>query len=461
MNADDIKQKLQCLDVELVNDFVLDLYLQYPELKAQIETLVLFNDPAALAKAILKRIQSISRGRKFIDYRLSASFARDLDAIVTDIERGLLEHSAKHAFDLMTKFLVTSNKVFERVDDSSGSIGDVYRDAVLLWLTTAKAYKDATPAGAKVNWLERVNQLYRENDYGVYDGLLPNSAILLSHDELSQLAWRYESELRQAMKTTTDNNRVNMAALDSSIAMGSIAVALKNPTLYERATLIDSPEPNDLQKKSIVQMYLKFNEVDAALRWLNTPWLARFEADRLKLLEDAFVQNADEDALKQTRYDVYQRDKSHSSYTRYLECLTDTEQQTARIEAITLAEQGDDLLLNIDMLLQLNEAETAQSLVLTHANEMENGFYGSLLELAKQFEKQACWLAATACYRSLLCDILKQARSKAYTHAARYYKKLANISEHIHDYSPLIEQVAFIAQLKQAHGRKNSFWRRV
>ncbi len=169
MNIDEMKQKITALDADAVKDFLLNLFIQFPELNAQIETLVLYNDPTALAKAILKRIQSISRGRRFIDYRMSFDFSRGLESILADIDSGLLDRSPKQAFNLVTKFLATSNKVFERSDDSSGDIGSVYRGAVLLWLTAANAWKESSTTGAKVNWLERVYELTCDNDYVVYD----------------------------------------------------------------------------------------------------------------------------------------------------------------------------------------------------------------------------------------------------------------------------------------------------
>ena len=464
MNIDDIKQKIAALDTNRVKDFILDLYLQYPELENKIETLLLYNDPAALSKAILKRIQSVSRGRKFIDYRMNFSFARDLDLIVSDIESGLLETSPKHAFDLLNKFLATSNKVYERIDDSSGDVGGVYQNAVLLWLTAAKQWKNTSSAGAKINWLERVYDLYLGNDYAVYDVLLPNCNVLLDHDQLVQLAWRYESELRQSLKSTDKNDTFNLASLTSRVALGSVAEALKDPVLYERATLISSPEPNDLQKKEMIKMYLKFNQTDGAMRLLNTPWSTRFEGDRLRLLDEAHLQSGNVDELKQTRYQYYLRDKSYSSFKRYLELLNDREQQAARDEAIKLAEQEggvDDIAANVDMLLQLNEAERAQLLVLAKPEKIATVFYDCLLKLAKDFEAQKCWLAATVCYRSLLLDILNQGRSKAYTHAARYYKKLALIEDKLSQYAPLEDHAEFIKQLEESHGRKRSFWQRV
>lgn len=465
MTIDDIKQKIEALDADLVKDFLFNLYQQYPELNTQIETLVLRNDPAALSTAISKRIASISRGRKFIDYQMNFAFASDLDSIVADIEDGLLESSPKHAFDLISKFLATANKVFDRADDSSGDIGCVYWQAVSVWLVAANEWKCSTSAGAKINWLERVYTLYLDNDYAVYDSLLPKSAILLSHDELTKLAWRYESELRQALKNPQQEGGFNMKSLSSGVALGSVAEALKNPEMYERATLIQSPEPNDLQKISIIKTYLQFNHTEGALRWLNMQWESRFETDRLSLLDEAYVQSDNTDALQQTRREAYQRDKSYSSLMRYFERLTESEKQKARLEAIQLAEEwggsADGLATNVDMLLCLNEADRAESLVLANPQAIDSVFYADLLELAKQFVKQKCWLAATACYRGLLCDILNQARNKAYPYAARYYKKLEFISGQVQKYEPLVDHTDFIKQLEEKHGKKRSFWQRV
>ena len=103
-----------------MQDFILDLYLHYPDLSDKIEALMLHNDPVALARVLGKRIQALHRGRKFIDYRACFSFSRDLEALLADIESGLLTTSPEHAFDLVDRFLVTAESVLNRVDDSGG-----------------------------------------------------------------------------------------------------------------------------------------------------------------------------------------------------------------------------------------------------------------------------------------------------------------------------------------------------
>ena len=456
VSIDTLKEKLADNDADTLRDFIFELYLRYPELNDKIEALTLATDPIALSKVLGKRIASLRRGRRFIDYQASFDFARELEAILADIESGLLALSPKHAFDLVDRFLATAETVLNRVDDSGGAVGEVYRQAVLSWLTAAKGWRDAN-----VDWLERVYQLYQQNDYGVLDPLLPNAHLLLTQDQLKQLAWRYENALRKALKSPEQEGKVNLVALQSGVALGQIADALHNPALYERSVLIHSPQPNNLQMKSICEKYLQYEQPEPAMRYLNQTWESRFEHDRLELRDKICVQTGDRKQLKVIRSRLFHSEQSHASFARYLEVLDEDEKEKACGSAIKQAEQGDSILRSADLLLNLSQAERAQVLVLARHQELTECFYDSLLRLAKAFEKADCSLAATACYRALLLDILTQARSKAYGHGVRYFKKLEALAEHIKVYKPLPAHHAFVQQLQSDHGRKKGFWARL
>ena len=97
MNLDTLKEKLADIDADTLRDFIFDLYLRYPELNDKIEALTLANDPVALSRVLRKRIASLRRGRRFIDYRASFDFARELEAALAYIESGLLERSPETA----------------------------------------------------------------------------------------------------------------------------------------------------------------------------------------------------------------------------------------------------------------------------------------------------------------------------------------------------------------------------
>jgi hypothetical protein len=369
MSIDELKEKLAELDAATLRDFILDVYLGYPDLSDKIEALALANDPVALSRVLGKRITSLRRGRKFIDYRESFNFARQLEALLADIESGLLERSPEHAFDLVDRFLATAESVLNRVDDSGGAVGEVYRQAVLIWLTAAKGWRDAG-----VDWLERVYQLYQQNDYGVLDSLLPNVHLLLAQDQMKQLAWRYESALRKALKSSGQEGKVNFEALHNSVALGQIADALHNPALYERSVLIHSPQPNNLQMKSICEKYLQYEQPEEAMRYLNQAWESRFEHDRLALLDKVCVQTADRQQLKAIRSRLFRVEQSYASFKRYLEVLDEHEKKKAQDLAIKQAEQGGKILHSADLLISLGQVERAETLVLARHQELTECF---------------------------------------------------------------------------------------
>jgi hypothetical protein len=67
-------------------------------------------------------------------------------------------------------------------------------------------------------------------------------------------------------------------------------------------------------------------------------------------------------------------------------------------------------------------------------------------------------LVAVACYRALTDQILAEGRSKAYGHAKRYVDRLSALDSSVGDYSNLASHAQYLAQLRERHRRKFSFW---
>ncbi len=456
MNIDILIKLIGQQDQKVLAGFILNLYNNYPELDKHIETLAMMSDPKELTKSLKKRIQSLKRGRKFIDYRAAFSFSRDLDMLLGDIKNGLLTTNPENAYKLTKLFLETAPSVLNRLDDSSGAVSDVYKNAVLLWLTAASAW-----GSEKENWLDHLYELYETNDYGVLDPLLSNSHILLTKEQLQQLAWRYESQLRKALKQKSEHELLNSKALHFQVALGQVARALKDPELYERSILIATPKPNDLLKKSIITMHLEHRKPKAALDWLTKAWDSRFEIDRLELLDQAYGQLKDKNQQIKIRRKLFEAQQTHTNLVRYMELLDDDEKKAAHREAVRVAESGKQLIDNARLLLMIGESEKAEQLIVTQAAELSENAYNLLLRLTKRMEQHECHLGTTACYRALLIDILNQGRSKAYGHGARYLKKLNTISAEIKNYAPLENHQDFVSKLKKQHGLKKSFWSKV
>ncbi|KAK0349257.1 hypothetical protein LTR94_033887, partial [Friedmanniomyces endolithicus] len=85
------------------------------------------DDSGALAHEIGKRLKTIRRSRSFIEWDKVRPLAQDLDQLRAGIAGPLAETSPREAIELMRLFLSLAEPVFERADDSSGALGDVFR----------------------------------------------------------------------------------------------------------------------------------------------------------------------------------------------------------------------------------------------------------------------------------------------------------------------------------------------
>jgi len=75
-----------------------------------------------------------------------------------------------------------------------------------------------------------------------------------------------------------------------------------------------------------------------------------------------------------------------------------------------------------------------EACLLHRSDELNDCVYVSLIALAKLCETLNKSLVENLCYRALLNDILDRACSKAYRHAASYYRKLLSLDKQIDDY---------------------------
>jgi hypothetical protein len=107
--------------------------------------------------------------------------------------------------------------------------------------------------------------------------------------------------LCRGLKSPEQEDKVNLVALHSGVALGQIADALRDPALYERSVLMHSPQPNNRQMKSICEKYLHYEQPEKAMRYLNQAWEDRFERDRLELLDKVCLKSGDRKQLKVIR----------------------------------------------------------------------------------------------------------------------------------------------------------------
>src|SRR5271165_6329961 len=76
-----------------------------------------------------KRLVALRSARSFVDWQQRRDFVKGLDLQRTMIVDRVAQARADLALDLMWRFMELANPVLNRVDDSNGSVGDVFRAA--------------------------------------------------------------------------------------------------------------------------------------------------------------------------------------------------------------------------------------------------------------------------------------------------------------------------------------------
>jgi hypothetical protein len=468
MIDDELRTRLATLSQERLAQFVATLALEMPELHERVEALALSGDPKSLARLLRKRLMAVSRERRFIHYRESRAFAAELSGWLTDVGEGLLETDPEAALALVEKFICLDGRILGRVDDSNGLIGDAFRLSCGMW------HLAASKLPASNEWVKRVHDLHAANDYGVRDGLLDEAALRLSELELRRLAKMYEKKAGAPparkkngkrgdteVSAQPDNSERDWEAHSAASAMGQVAVALQDAALYEKSLRIRSPQLNTLQAADIAKKYVAFGPVEKAVPLLEFAQGDGRNLGLLDVLADAYEKLGDSTKLREMRKRLFEQSMSSEDLAGYLVCLPEAERAKAKKSAIARVRTTGDPFRAAEFLLEIGDPESAARIVESASGGLMDVYYAQLLRLASDLERAEQFLPAILCYRALSEQILTEARSKAYGHASRYVAKLDAMNRKLDGYGDFPDHVVYMAGLRERHGRKHAFWRRV
>lgn len=160
----------------------------------------------SIAAEISKRITALRSARSFVDWQKRRDFVRDLDLQRTMIADRVASTRADLALDLMWRFLDLAEPVINRVDDSTGSVGDVFRSACEDLGTIAMRAKPDPAILA-----DRVFTAVLANDYGIYDGLVPVMLPALGDAGVAHLKSRLVQALADRSKRGERDGRADAA----------------------------------------------------------------------------------------------------------------------------------------------------------------------------------------------------------------------------------------------------------
>ncbi len=123
--------KLKDLGTDKLAQLVLDEADRNAGFRRQVKAaLAGKSGPEAIAKLIDRRLFWLARAKSFIEWDKARAVADDLRSMTDTITSELSPAAPALAIDRLLRFIATHEQVFERVDDSSGRVQDVYYQAI-------------------------------------------------------------------------------------------------------------------------------------------------------------------------------------------------------------------------------------------------------------------------------------------------------------------------------------------
>ena len=217
-------------------------------------------DVSSLAHEIDKRLKTIRRSTSFVDWDKVRPLARDLDQLRENIVGVLAEQSIKLAIDQMQLFLSLAESVYERADDSSGSLGDVFRQGSEnlgdLWVRAGD--RDPTKLATEIL------ALIDADGYGVFDGLPAAASSALGKD--GRAAMRGLLLERQAALSGHERRRYDYKANWLLPALADL-----DDDVDAFIATVDPARGNALRNADVAKRLIAHDRAAEALEWIDAP----------------------------------------------------------------------------------------------------------------------------------------------------------------------------------------------
>lgn len=467
-------KNLAALGAERLAELLLELAVGDAATKRQLrlELASQSGDGSDVVAEIRKRLNTIAKSRSFVDWQKIRTLAKDLEAQRAAIMKHVVPTKPAEALDLLWRLLEMAPSIYERCDDSNGTIGDIMDETLE---NLGEVVADAMlPAGKLA---ERVFASVCANDYGQFDGLIEETAEALGKDGLELLQAKFEhfaqnpparpkGEERRVIAISSrgpiheDDFASDRHARLARSALTEIADALGDVDGYT-ARFTDVEQANPAIAADIAERLLTAGRAEEALAALAKadPDSGRgrrwpdWERVRIDVLEE-LGRSADAQA---ERWAFFERDLNTDYLRAYLKRLPDFDDEEAENRAIAHARQFASFHQALAFLVNWPAHDAAAYLILGRYGELDGDHYWLLTPAADALDQRHP-LATTLMLRAMIEFALNRARSKRYGHATRHLKSCEYLAKRIEDWAGHPDHETWIADLRARHGRKTAFW---
>ena len=428
--------------------------------------------PAAVAAVVDRRLAGLERARGFVDWDKRKAFAADLGALLTTITDELGTSDPVAAAERLIRFLVCANGVFERIDDSSGSIQSIFHDGA----DAIPGLVARTPEETRVDLIERLIPLLAADGYGLIEAVVHGTIPLLPAAGLADVDGRLaaavtacagpKGDARRDWERLGRRDRLVRARQDIADARGDVDayIALGSERQEGRQDAI-----------AVGKRLLAAGRAVEALDWIRRPaprgirvmtmadvadgssGLDLEDRERVRLEIRILSTLGRKTEAQDLRWRTFEGSLDVEILRDYVAQLGDFEEFDALDRAFASAAAHADQHRALAFFLAWPRLDLAATLVLACRETWAGQHYGLLVPGAEALEHDHP-AAATVLYRTLLDDILDRGRSPAYGHAARYLGRLGDLSTEVTASAGLVDHDVYRAGLRRSHGRKSGFW---
>ena len=442
----DRKKRLVGLGVEALADALLELAVIDEIVDDAIDHLIGSNmENLQRYKAKLADLKNDDR---FVSWQASASFARELEMLLKDLEAGV--EDPRIGVELIAEFYRADSDVFERCDDSDGNVGDVYlHDAKQLFVAYASQCQDK-------QWLsELVFNLCCEDNYCIRDVLMDCAADYLPEPVIRDLI--------QGCQMAASKEKGHYRERTWLARVESLTRQIKDADLFENIRIAGRDHLTARDDLDIARVYLESGDAQTALSWIDriSPKEQLRSHERDRLLMDIHEKLGHQEKYVEMAWQLFRQHRSADSFSKLLSIIGEGESSTGiENEVSALLEQKRLSHTDAGFLIEVGRIDAAETYLLDHADQFNGDHYIGLVPLAEAMEANGRFLCASLLYRALIDSILRRTQSKAYFHGVRYLEKIDSLAASVSDWQSFEVHTDYVEQLRQRHGRKYSFWRK-
>jgi hypothetical protein len=373
------------------------------------------------------------------------------------------------AFDLLWRLLEMAPSIYERCDDSNGTIGGVMA-ATLADLGAVAGQTKLAPR----KLADRVFAGVATNEYAQFDGLITLMTEPLGQEGLGILKAKFE-ELASKPPAKADNDDRRVIGISSrgpiyeddyeirrharlvQAALTEIADALGDVDGYA-ARFSAEERANPAIAARIAERLLVAGRAEDAMTAL-----ARAETDdghwpdwqrvRIDVLDGLGRSQEAQDE----RWAIFERGLNADYLRSFIKRLPDFDDEEAERRALAHVRHHPSFHQALAFLIEWPAHDLAAELVLARHGELDGDHYWLLTPTADAIEQRHP-LAATLMLRAMIDLSLDKAKYKRYGHAARHLQTCEYLAKRIDDFGDHSDHAAYVAGLRLRHGRKSGFW---